>query len=239
MLATPPITAAATQACLERLPGAVVGLPPARPPLERVTFVYRAPPAHLAMGMVAQLGAWRGRAGAYEGVTVSFFRTPRAAHRFVAAIYDGTVVGDRAVQWDRVSPSWRGVLRRCLSSTHGSRPATRPAPSASLSTFVGYWGGHTRGLRIGADREAREVVDSGCCTRVYELGFRLLSVRGTLTRGSATYRVQSFKRYPGGPRLRVGQVGRLVLRNGIVTNTLTEVYFCSDPAWGATGLCGA
>jgi hypothetical protein len=36
-----------------------------------------------------------------------------------------------------------------------------------------------------------------------------------------------------------GQVGRLLLRNGVVTNSLTKGYFCSGPAWGATGVCGA
>jgi hypothetical protein len=65
-------------------------------------------------------------------------------------------------------------------------------------------------------------------------------VRGTLTRATAVYRVTSFRRFATEVRrLRVGNLGRLVLRNGIVTNTLTAVYFCSDPAWEATGACGA
>jgi hypothetical protein len=67
-----------------------------------------------------------------------------------------------------------------------------------------------------------------------------LSVSGTLTRAAAAYRVTSFKRYESGVRrLRVGDVGTLLLRNGIVTNTLTRDFFCSGPAWGATGACGA
>ena len=71
--------------------------------------------------------------------------------------------------------------------------------------------------------------------------FRISSVSGTLTRATAIYHVTSFKRYKGADmrRLRVGEIGELRLRNGIVTNTLTRDYFCSNPAWGATGACGA
>jgi hypothetical protein len=71
------------------------------------------------------------------------------------------------------------------------------------------------------------------------MAFQILSVSGTLTRATATYRVRSFTRYePEMPKLHVGRVGKLLLRNGIVTNTLTRDYFCSIPAWGATGACG-
>jgi hypothetical protein len=70
--------------------------------------------------------------------------------------------------------------------------------------------------------------------------FQILSITGTLTRATAAYRVTYFKRYDRDiPNSRVGQVGKLLLRNGIVTNTLSTVYFCSDPAWSATGACGA
>jgi hypothetical protein len=83
-------------------------------------------------------------------------------------------------------------------------------------------------------------VDSGCCFRAYKMTFQILSLRGTLIRATAAYRMTSFNRYdPHVPKLRVGRLGKLRLRNGIVTNTLTETYFCSDPAWGATGACGA
>ena len=52
--------------------------------------------------------------------------------------------------------------------------------------------------------------------------FQILSVSGTLTRAIAVYRVTSFRRYESGVRRRhVGDIGRLQLRNGIVTNTLT------------------
>jgi hypothetical protein len=53
--------------------------------------------------------------------------------------------------------------------------------------------------------------------------------------------VASFRRYERAVRsLRVGDVGKPLLKNGIVTNTtLTDDFFCSAPAWGATGACGA
>jgi hypothetical protein len=51
--------------------------------------------------------------------------------------------------------------------------------------------------------------------------------------------VTSFRRYESGVRgLHVGEVGKLVLKNGIVTNTLTDDFFC-DPSRAATGACGA
>jgi hypothetical protein len=34
-------------------------------------------------------------------------------------------------------------------------------------------------------------------------------------------------------------MGRLVLKNGIVTDSLTGSYFCSGPARAATAACGA
>ncbi len=69
---------------------------------------------------------------------------------------------------------------------------------------------------------------------------RIVSVSGTLTHATADFQVTSFTRYDKGiPRVRRGQRGRLFLRNGIVTNGLTRVYYCSNPAWGATGACGA
>ena len=81
----------------------------------------------------------------------------------------------------------------------------------------------------------------GCCHPLYALGFQILSVSGTLTRASAVYLVTSYKRNyrEGLPNLHVGEVGRLLLRNGVVTNTLTHDYFCSDPTWNAIEVCGA
>ena len=77
--------------------------------------------------------------------------------------------------------------------------------------------------------------------RAYDLLFEILRVTGTVTSATATYRVTQFKRYPpfDRPIMHVGQVGELRLRNGVVTNRFSDDYFCSDPAWEATGVCGA
>ena len=250
----PVYTVAATQACLATLPSSVAGLPPARPPVPPALFVYAfahhdvsteegigaRPRAH------KQLGAWYGRA-TYQGMILSFFASvadARASLKTLAWLYGGRRIRNVVVTWDQKSVpsgSVRKTVLGCLRSGLVGGPAARPpAPAATLATFAGGWGGHTRGLSITSTGRGREATDDGCCTRVYRLTFRILSVNGTLTRAAATYRVTSFKRYEGGVRaLHVGDVGTLVLKDGIVTNTLTGDIFCSDPAWGATGACGA
>jgi hypothetical protein len=133
-----------------------------------------------------------------------------------------------------------GVALAVVALAVGASGGARAATPASLATFAGTWGGHTRSLSITQGGRGREATDDGCCTRVYRLSFRILSVRGTGTRAVAVYRVTSFRRYEGGVRrLHAGDVGKLLLRNGIVTNTLTDEIFCSERAWGATGACGA
>jgi hypothetical protein len=246
---------AAMQSCLTKLPNAVPGLPPTRPPVPPALFVYaltgnavstqglvgRRPRAH------KQLGAWYGDRS-YQGMFLSFFKSvpdARASLKNLAWLYGGKRIRNMVVTWAQESTpsrSVRNTVFACLrSGTAGSHGMSdRTPPQASLATFVGRWGGHTRGLLITPSGRGTEGEDSGCCTRVYGMTFQILSVSGTLTRASAVYRVTSFRRYEGGVRtLRLGSVGKLLLRNGIVTNTLTDAYFCSDPAWGATGACGA
>jgi hypothetical protein len=254
-LQEPVYSLAATESCLAGLPGAVIGLPPASPPVPPALFVDAL--AHDVMstgGSPAsqprahrQLGAWYGdHRATYQGIILSFFKSvpdARASLKSLAWLYGGKRIANVVVTWDQQqtpSPSMRKPVLGCLRSKAPrlSRPPTRPA---SLATFAGAWGGHTRGLSITAPGKGSEETDDGCCRRVYELTFQILSVSGTLTRATAVYRVMRFKRFDGASvRARhAGDIGRLLLRNGIVTNTLTGVYFCSDPAWGATGACGA
>jgi hypothetical protein len=121
----------------------------------------------------------------------------------------------------------------CLRSDAVSGPERPPAP-ASLATFAGSWGVHGGSLSITSSGRGRETA-----VRAYRMTFQILSVTGTLTHAAAVYRVTSFKRYARGVRRHhIGEVGKLRLRNGIVTSTITRNYFCSDPAWGATGVCG-
>jgi hypothetical protein len=229
----------ATGACLRSSPGAVSTLPTALPPDPQVLFVYRYP-RDRSFG-VGQLGAWTGRreTGTYHGVNVVFFG--EAARRWVAGQSGVTVVKNAAFQWFPASSKeedWGANVRSCLRVAGFKSGAKRAAPRANRASFTGYWGGHTRGLRIGSDGRGREYVDAGCCIRDYEMTFRILSVTGTLGRANALYRV-SWIRQRIGLSIHVGDRGTLRLRNGIVTNALTSAYFCSDPAWLATAACGA
>lgn len=245
--ASPPLyTVAATEACLEGLPNAITGMPPATAPSPAAPFVYRFRSDR--SGPRGQLGAWYGKGGtsAYSGVILSFFKTIPAARTHLKSLYAGSRIRNVVLEWDRPSVAgkgWPQAARSCLRTTPpaGGTPApTRPTPQASLATFAGYWGGHTRGLEITSDGGGVESANSGCCFRVYRVSFQILSVSGTLTGATAIYRITSFKRFDRTfPMLQTGQVGKLRLKNGIVTNTLTKVFFCSEPAWGATGACGA
>jgi hypothetical protein len=242
-------TVAATKACLSKLPDAISGLPPATPPRPPALFVYSFQPDRLTPRAHGQLGAWYGLEGeGYEGMTLTFFksrRDARASRKSLVWLYGGKLARNVVVAWDGPVP--RARLRKTVFDCFrgeldaGRPPAPqRPTPQASLATFAGYWGGHTRGLRITSNGRGVERVNSGCCFRLYDMTFQIRSVSGTLTRATAVYRVTSYKRHERDlPSLTQNQVGKLVLRNGIVTNTLTEVYFCSNPAWGATGACGA
>jgi hypothetical protein len=242
-----PYTVKATEACLDGLAAAVAGLPPASPPAQPVVFIYAFHAERLPRHARGELGVWQGHNGAYEGMSLSFFknaRAARAATKTLLELYDGTRIGNVVVAWDQgARPRWslRTTVLGCLRGAPGGTPASRPAaPQATLATFAGYWGGHTRGLRITQGGRGHEYVNAGCCRRAYGLAFRVLSVHGTVTRAIATYRVISYRRHDSTvPKLHGRRIGEIQLRNGIATNTLTRVYFCSLPAWGATGVCGA
>lgn len=182
-------------------------------------------------------------------MTLDFFRTARdarAARKPLAWLSGAELRRNVIVGWEQGSVPRRPLRKSVLDCLRteaeaGAAPGEqRSTPRAGLATFGGYWGGHDRGLRITSHGRGAERANSSCCTRVYDLSFQILSVSGTLTRATASYRVMSFKRYDReAPTLRRGQMGKLVLRNGILTNALTQDFFCSNPAWGATGACGA
>jgi hypothetical protein len=251
-VAKPPVyTLAATQSCLTALPNAVAGLPPTTPPVPPALFVYALaghdtssegfgprPRAH------RQLGVWYGD-GSYQGIILSFFKSvddARLSFKTLAWLYGGKLIRNVVLTWDQKPVPSEGVRRTvlgCLRSQLAAEHTAKRPPTATLATFAGRWGGHTRGLSITPTGRGRERSDAGCCTRVYELTFKILSVTGTLTRATAVYRVATFKRYESRVKpLHVGDVGKLALKNGIVTNTLTDDFFCSGPAWSATNACG-
>src|SRR5262249_2979343 len=155
-------------------------------------------------------------ARAYEGATLSFFENVRAARAYMRLGFGGALVGTTVVAWDHAPTPWRGSVLACLRSPGSSHAATQSVPHASLATFAGGWGGRTRRLGISSAGRGAETVDDGCCTRVYDLAFQIVSVGGTVTRAIATYRLTAFRRHSGAPHLHVGQTGKLQLRNGIV-----------------------
>jgi hypothetical protein len=249
----PLYTRAATQACLRMLPNAVAGLPPATPPIPATLFVYALARDDVSTWGVGeprprphtQLGTWYG-GRSYEGIILSFFRSAAAARTSfdsLAWLHGGKRIRNVVATWDQkpaASLTVRNAVLGCLRPGLANGRQPNPPPPATLATFTGRWGGHTRGLSITPTGRGREETDDGCCTRVYHLTFQILSVSGTLTRAAAVYRVTAFTRYEAGVRmLRPGGIGKLILKDGIVTNGLTGVFFCSDPAWGATGACGA
>ncbi|HEV8459271.1 MAG TPA: hypothetical protein VGQ38_01065 [Gaiellaceae bacterium] len=249
---SPLYTRGATQSCLTRLPNAVSGLPPAKPPAPSLLFAYalaRDDVDVLTMAITGppprahtQLVAWYGVKRAYQGIVLSFFKSAADARASEKPIDGAKLTGNVVATWAQKpipNQSLRNEVFGCLRSEPVGGSA-EPSPPASLATFVGAWGGHTRGLSIAPNGSGSEFADDGCCTRSYQTTFQILSVRGTVTRAEAVYRVISFARHENEVKARhKGDLGKLLLRNGIVTNTLTGVYFCSDPAWGTTGACGA
>jgi hypothetical protein len=119
--------------------------------------------------------------------------------------------------------------------------AAAPPRPAAVATFVGAWWGHTRSLQISRTGQAREVVDDGCCTRVVTLRFRLLKPSGTVNDATAPVRVIAVGRWDvAKPRPRVGQLGRLRLRDGVVVDSLTGANYCHASTRPARArLCGA
>jgi hypothetical protein len=250
--------AASTASCLSARPASVAGLPPANPLKRPTLFVYsprRRPIERYSVfpnGGKALLAFYGDRAtNEYRQVLLIFFPGDLAARHFYDPYRDELAVRIRnvVVQWDRNSDR-AGVFRRlvlgCLKTRRYSRSeaqARRPSlPKADLTTFVGSWGGHTRQFMIRPSGHGSEYVSSGCCYPIIKLSFEVMRVSGTVKQATATIRVTAVNLFHwtrGGPRPHLGQIGRLVLKDGIVTDNVSGSFFCSDSAWGATAACGA
>jgi Regulator of chromosome condensation (RCC1) repeat len=121
------------------------------------------------------------------------------------------------------------------------RGIDKPATGrAGLDVFAGQWWGHTRSLRITPRGRGNLSLSYGCCTRVVNLSFRLSRVRGTYSSARARMRltrVRVFYRQAFGRRVpRVGQVGTLRLKRGIITEPFIGLNYCDD---ANAGNCGA
>lgn len=117
-------------------------------------------------------------------------------------------------------------------------------PKASLSTFVGRWGGHGKGLDIKPSGRGHEWVGipSPHPPYIASLSFRVISVTGTPARPVARYRITSarhwFRAVSDAP-VRIGTVGVLRLRRGVLTDSLMGNWrlFCGPGS--APAACGA
>lgn len=123
------------------------------------------------------------------------------------------------------------------------RGIDKPATGrAGLDVFAGRWFGHVRSLRITASGRASMKVNIGCCTHVINLSFQLSRVRGTYSSARARARVTRVHVFEkrlvgasGGPR--VGQVGTVRLKRGVITESFLGWNFCGESA--PPGYCGA
>jgi hypothetical protein len=113
------------------------------------------------------------------------------------------------------------------ASCGGAHEATTTA-----GPFAGHWWGHTRGLDITRAGTGREFVDGGGY-RLITVRFRVLETKGSPRRAVARVKVtfaradkeimaELHRRPP-----RVGQLGTLRLRNGVIRDELTNVTFCA------------
>jgi hypothetical protein len=134
-----------------------------------------------------------------------------------------------------------------LAAAAGAAAAQHAAPpKATVATFAHGWVGHTSHFWITRNGEGREFINDGCCHHVIALSFRLVSQpRGTATRASVTFRVTAVRLFnkaiywhKGRLRPHVGQLGRLLLRNDVLTETLTGAIYCG-PRPPMRWSCGA
>ena len=127
---------------------------------------------------------------------------------------------------------FRPVAVRGIDKPASGRPG--------LEVFSGRWDGHARTLRITRKGRAKMATSLGCCTRVIDLSFRLSRVRGTYSTARARARVTRVRVFDAGvlgrhvPR--VGQVGTLRLKRGIIREPFLGWDFCDD---ANAGKCGA
>jgi hypothetical protein len=126
--------------------------------------------------------------------------------------------------------------------SHAGTAHATAGRAATLATFAGTWIGHTRGLTITRSGHAKESIGAGCCDPIVDLYLRLSRPRGSSTNATATVRVTGIRWHDksgfGNDPPRVGQVGRLALRHGVITDSLTGVPYCDDAA-DRRGVCGA
>jgi hypothetical protein len=120
-----------------------------------------------------------------------------------------------------------------LIGDHGSGSDGKITTSshASLTTFARYWWGHGRGLDIRRSGRGREYTRTYLARPPYNatLRFQVVSVSGRAA-ADARIRIISVRDSHhtfSHARIRVGQLGTLRLRHGVVTDSLTHGTYCA------------
>jgi hypothetical protein len=104
---------------------------------------------------------------------------------------------------------------------------------ATLATFTAVWQGHARTLKITRTGNADERISLGLGHFVIALRFHISRPRGTPHAATATATVTAIRIgersafTAAHPPPRMGESGRIRLRNGVITETLTGAKYCS------------
>lgn len=136
-----------------------------------------------------------------------------------------------------VGSLFAGVLACLLLTGCGGGSGAASSSEAPLNPFVGYWWGDDYGgLNIGPTGQGREQIDHRDKLVVW-LRFRLVHTQGRPGKAVATIKLtvadvnkRAFVAATHRPPPHVGQLGELVLAEGVVTDKLTMTTFCrTDP----------
>lgn len=115
------------------------------------------------------------------------------------------------------------------------------ADDAGLTTFVGHWRGHARGMDVYGSGHGTEFIGSRA-PPIATLTFDVLRVTGTSVVADARIRVTSVRIADRsaffGSLPHKGEFGTLRLRHGIITDSTTRVFYCA-PAVDECDLIGS
>lgn len=124
------------------------------------------------------------------------------------------------------------VVLACVVTLMGSVVLTGcgGADDARLTTFVGHWHGHSRGLDVYRSGRGKEYIGTGT-PPIATLTFDILRVAGTSVLAEAHIRVTSVRIVDQGAFFgslpHKGQFGALRLRQGVITDSTTRVLYCA------------
>jgi len=126
----------------------------------------------------------------------------------------------------------RGRALACIGVLIGALALTGcgGADDAHLTTFIGHWQGLTRGIDVYRSGRGKEYIGSGT-PAIATLTFEILRVTGTPSVADAHIRVTSVRIAARtaffGSLPHTGEFGTLRLRHGIMTDSITRVFYCA------------